>query len=915
MQVDPEAWPLLSALMDEWLDLPEERRAAWLAGLETKHAELLPTLRDLLSRPKPDFLGTLPEIADDPGDPRLAPGSFAPGMLAGPYRLERELGRGGMGVVWLATRADGSLKRQVALKFPLVYLDNQTLTNRFARERDILARLEDARIARLYDAGMTAQGQPYLALEYVEGEAVTEYCDQKGLDIRERLTLFLEVLRAVQYAHANLVVHRDLKPSNILVTDAGQVRLLDFGIAKLLEEGEAAETEITRFAGRALTPDYASPEQIAGRAITTATDVYSLGILLYELLAGSRPYRLTRGAPGDMAASVLGLEPTRPSQAAIDESKARARGGFTVKGLAAALRGDLDTIILKAIRKEPQARYSTADAFAQDIQRYLTGQPVLARPESRWYRARKFVLRNKLAVSAAVTVALALAAGTGIAEWQAHRAVEEKRRADTEAATARAIADFLQKDLLSQASSATQAGPGRPPDPDIKVRTALDRAAASLTGKFGNQPSVEAAIRQTIGDTYLELGLYAESENQMERALALRRRVLGAEHKDTLNSELELSELYQHEGKYAAAEALLNNLLEADRRLGRENAPEAIQALHTLAGIAVDSRADYARAESLDRRVLEIERRVLGETNAVTLATMNNLAAVLAREGKYPQAEELYRTLVETKRRVLGAEHPSTLTSLNGLGVLYRNEGKYSEAEPVLRSVLEARRHAMGEQHRDTLASMNGLGLLYLMEGKYTDAEPLLTHAAETAVHVLGEDNPDTQSCLNNLAELYRREGKLTRSEAAYERLLQARQRTYGKDSPFTANTLGALGEVKLQRGAFAEAGALLRGAVEYYQKHGIESWRRYYTECLLGASLIGLGKRAEGEALLASATPSLLQRKDSIPAEYLHILDQVRQWTEKAVRPPRQVRPLSPSHPANKKLSHRFPVLCREPA
>lgn len=887
MQVDPEAWPVLSALMDEWLDLPEERRAAWLASLDPKQANLLPTLRELLSQPKPAFLEALPEIGGDTGDPASAPGSFAPGMVAGPYRLERELGRGGMGVVWLATRADGSLKRDVALKFPLVYLDNRTLTNRFARERDILARLEDARIARLYDAGVTAQGQPYLALQYVEGEPVTEYCDRQGLDIRARLKLFLEVLRAVQYAHANLVVHRDLKPSNILVTKAGQVRLLDFGIAKLLEEGEAVETEITRFAGRALTPDYASPEQISGQAITTGADVYSLGILLYELLTGSRPYRVTRGtSAGDMAASVLGVDPTRPSQAAINESKAGARGGFTVKGLAAALRGDLDTIILKAIRKEPQARYSTADAFAQDIERYLSGQPVLARPESRWYRARKFVLRNRFAVSAAVTVALALAAGAGIALWQAHRAVEEKRRADTEAATARAISDFLQRDLLSQAGSATQAGPGRPPDPDIKVRTALDRAAANLTGRFGTQPAVEAAIRQTIGDTYMELGLYAESEKQMERALALRRRVLGGEHKDTLNSELELSELYEDEGKYDAAEALLKNLLDVDRRLGRETAPEAIAALHTLAGIASDSRGDYARAESLNRRALESERRVLGETDAVTLATMNNLAAVLAREGKYPQAEELYRKLIEIKHRVLGAEHPSTLTSLNGLGVLYRNEGKYGEAEPLLESVLAARRHAMGERHRDTLASMNGLGLLYLMEGKYAAAEPLLTRALETATQVLTDDNPDTQSCLNNLAELYRREGKLAKSAAAYERLLKARQRTYGQDNPFTANTLGSLGEVKLQQGHFAEANALLRSAVEHYRKHEVDNWRRDYTEWLLGASLTGLGRYAEGRALPAAAARDLLQRSDSIPPEYRRILDQVRQWAAKADRP-----------------------------
>jgi tetratricopeptide (TPR) repeat protein len=485
-------------------------------------------------------------------------------------------------------------------------------------------------------------------------------------------------------------------------------------------------------------------------------------------------------------------------------------------------------------------------------------------------------------------VALALAAGAGLALWQAHIAVKEKRRADTEAATARAIDDFLRRDLLSQASSASQAGPGRPPDPDMKVRLALDRAAARVTGKFDKQPAVEAAIRQTIGDTYMELGLYAESEVQMKRALELRRKMPGGVLKDTVKSVLALSDLYRREGKYDAAEALLNDLLATGRGAAGEETQEAIEALHTLASIANESRGDYARAEVLYRRVLEIERRVLADTDPTTLATMNNLAAVLTREAKYQQAEELYKKVVENKRRVLGAEHPSTLTSLNGLGVLYRNEGKYSEAEPVLQAVLKARRHAMGEQHRDTLASMNGLGLLYVTEGKYTDAEPLLTHAAETSTRVLGEDNPDAQSCLNNLAELYLREGKLKPSGAAFERLLKARQRTYGRDNPFTAGTQATLGEVRLRQGAYSEAIPLLRAAVEYYRQHGVGTWKRYYAECLLGASLTGPGRNAEGDALLASAGPKLRQLSQSIPLDYRPILDEVRRWSERAARPRR---------------------------
>ncbi|HLJ48548.1 MAG TPA: serine/threonine-protein kinase [Bryobacteraceae bacterium] len=847
MQVDPKAWPILNQLLDEWLDLVPEQRAAWLVGVEREHPEILPALREMLAQPKPDFLETLPKIESGAGE-----GPAAPGALAGPYRLVREIGRGGMGVVWLAERADGNFKRDVALKFPLVYFHNQTLTDRFARERDILARLADARIARLYDAGVTAQGQPYLALEYVEGEPITTYCERLGLDARARLRLFLDVLRAVQYAHANLVVHRDLKPSNILVTNAGQVRLLDFGIAKLLAEGEAEETEITRAGGRALTPDYASPEQTAGGTITTATDVYSLGVLLYELLSGARPSRSKS------------TEPVRPSQT------------VAVKKLRAALRGDLDTIVLKAMQPEPQARYSSVDAFAQDIERHLAGQPVLARPESAWYRTKKFVLRNKLVVSSAAAVALALAVGAGVAIWQAERAMEEKRRADIQAATARAVRDFLQNDLLAQAGSEAQAGTGKKSDPDLKVRTALDRAAAHISGKFAAQPAVEAAIRQTMGVTYADLGLYPQAQQQEERAFELRRRVLGPDDPDTLDSMQGLAEICRREGQYDRAEALLTAMMDIEHRLKRDGSPQALIAMHTLASIAVNGRADYKRGEALYSALLETERRVQGEADPGTLATMNNFAAMLVREGKYGQAEELYKKVVALKQRVMGTDHPSTLTTMNGLGVLYLNEGKYPEAETLLQAVFEARRRAMGPEHRDTLSTMNILGRLYMDEGKTSEAERLVTEVVETNRRVLGQDNPDTLASISNLAELYRRENNLKQAEALLQELLETRRRVSGPDSLPTAGVVLALGEVKLQERAYVQAEPLLRQAIADYRKGNSDTWPLYYAECLLGVSLKSLGRGDEAGPMMSAGYQGLLARRDSIPFDRRSILEQV---------------------------------------
>jgi serine/threonine-protein kinase len=309
MKIDPQTWPALSQLLDEWLDLPPEGRSSWLENLGPEYAEVLPALRELLATQAmvdtDTFLNALPALRNA-GESATA--GFVVGMQIGPYRLVRQLGHGGMGVVWLAERADGALKRPVALKLPMTPLHHARLSERFARERDILAQLTHPQIARLYDAGMADGGQPYLAVEYVDGEAITAYCDRQVLGVTARLKLFLDVLRAVQYAHTNLVVHRDLKPSNILVTKDGQVRLLDFGIAKLLTEGQAAETELTRVGGRALTPAYASPEQVASEPITTASDVYSLGVLLCELLTGERPYRVKRETGGGLEEAILAAD-------------------------------------------------------------------------------------------------------------------------------------------------------------------------------------------------------------------------------------------------------------------------------------------------------------------------------------------------------------------------------------------------------------------------------------------------------------------------------------------------------------------------------------------------------------------------------------------------------------------------------
>src|ERR1700691_5324347 len=402
----------LSALWDESIEMAPGERDAWLAALERSDPKAAALLRALCASQDESrergFLETSDLVASHvaslvEADPGLI------GRQFGPYRVLALLGHGGMGSVWLAERADGLFIRQVALKLIHPALKSRVMSERFAREREILASLNHSNIARLLDAGFAEDGQSYLALDYVAGTPLTTYCDERRLPVRERLELFRQILSAVQYAHAHLVIHRDLKPANILVTEEGQVQLLDFGIAKLLTEGEAKETELTQLGGRALTPDYAAPEQVAGAPITTAADVYALGVMLYELLTGERPYKLKRDSRGALEEAILNADPVPPSRAEFKEATAAGRS-TTAKKLSSTLRGDPDTIAIKALKKSPAERYATANAFGEDIERYLRGDVVLAPSDSLAYRALKFAPRHWAGIGAVGVWLLTLAA-------------------------------------------------------------------------------------------------------------------------------------------------------------------------------------------------------------------------------------------------------------------------------------------------------------------------------------------------------------------------------------------------------------------------------------------------------------------------------------------------------------------------
>jgi non-specific serine/threonine protein kinase/serine/threonine-protein kinase len=557
------------------------------------------------------------------------------GSAIGPYKLIRQLGEGGMGVVYHAQQTH-PLRRDVALKVIKPGMDSRQVIARFESERQALALMDHPHIARVFDAGATPAGRPYFAMELVDGVPITRYCDAKRMTVDERIALFIPVCQAIQHAHQKGIIHRDIKPSNLLVTEReGRpvAKVIDFGLAKALGHQLSDATMMTNVGMVVGTLEYMSPEQaeLTRQDIDTRSDVYSLGAVLYELLTGATPLppnpeetsgyvdtlqRIREEEPAHLSARVRASE-TSADVAAVRRSD--------VSRLRRLLHGELDWIVMKALEKDRPRRYETVNALARDLERYLTGDPVDAGPLSATYRLRKFAGRHRIGLAMAATIVALLVAGVVVSTWMAVRA----SRAEAEA---RAITDFLRNDVLAQAGASTQARPDTKPDPDLKVRTALNRAAAGIQGKFVSQPLVEASIRETIGNTYEDLGLYPEAQAQLERALELRACLLGDAHADTLSVMSTLGNLYTLQGKYGQAEPLL-------------------------------------------AKAFDIGRREHGEADATTLQIMNNLALTYKNEGKYAQAEPLYTKALENRRRVLGEEHADTLVSMNNLAMLYRIQG------------------------------------------------------------------------------------------------------------------------------------------------------------------------------------------------------------------------------------------------
>jgi len=712
-----DRWSRLSPILDELLELTGGSRASRLTELAASDPMLAEELSRLLAleADRPDFLA-VPVVEADEFTVQV-------GQEIGPYRLVSPLGEGGMGQVWLAVRSDGLYERRVALKLLRPGLSDVGLHARFTRERQILARLGHPHIARLLDAGISHDGQPYLALDYVRGEPITDYVRKRSLDLGARLQLFAQVCAAVSHAHANLVVHRDLKPSNILVSSAGEVCLLDFGIAKLLDQDQKPAAEITRTGSRTFTLHYAAPEQLRGEVITTMTDVYALGVVLYELLTDCKPYELTRQTDAAWEEAILGSEPGRPSQVAV--RKARESGTPADRRRARLLGGDLDNIVLKALRKEPELRYASVEALAQDLRRHLDGEPVQARAQNFGYRARKYLRRHAWGLAAGVGATGLLAVALTIVSWQASKAMKEATRAQ-------AMQDFVI--ALFENSGDTSSTRG------LDVRALLDAGVSRADTELAAQPQARAELIGLIATLRSGLGDDAEALDLLNRQQDIFQRVSGPVPTNLLLGSAALRGHSLRElGRNRECLEKLDPML-AQVQASAPDYPVQASEFFSQLGRCHAALGDDASTRALFGQALQL-RRAQPDAGALVAESENDLALLVLASGQGDAALRAFREALAHLRSGGGEQNALGVSIWSNLGKAYQLQGNGAEAEAAFRQALDISLARFGSSHPDTSAVQQELAAALLASGQLAESERLLALAQNS---VLGRWGPDS---------------------------------------------------------------------------------------------------------------------------------------------------------------------------
>lgn len=850
---DEQNWHRLDSLLDELLALDGPAREQRLEAIAHDAPALLKPLKRLLASSGHGH--TLDEVLGEALAFLSKRDARPKQQRLGPWRLLSELGRGGMAQVFLAERADGAWEQKAAVKLLWPGMAGSDVLARFEQERQILAAMDDARIARLIDGGLTEDGRPWLAMEYVEGRPVDQFCDQQQLGIEGRLTLFCEIAAAVGAAHRRLIVHRDIKPANVLITEKGQVKLLDFGIAKLLDEDAMPHAApATRRAERLLTPEYASPEQLTESPITTASDVYQLGALLFQLLTGEPPHRRRGLSTAEFEQQVLAADPSRPSvrvralEGDTADQHARARG-LARKGLIHRLRGDLDAIVMKALRNEPQRRYGSVAELVDDVNGYLSGLPVRARPETLRYQAGKFVRRHLAGVTAGAVFALLLIAYAITITGQARQLAYQRDQVRIEAVKAERVRDFL----LGLFAAADPYGDNRT---EVTAGQLVDAGVEQIRGDLDEEPEIRAEMLGTLGDVLMGLAAHDRAEDLVGEALALQRRLHSRDHPDLARAIARYGTLRNGMGDPEAAERHAREALAMRRRLyGQEHASVA-ESLGQVA-VALTFQARYGEAERVYRQALALRRRLDLPLDGAAAVLWNDLGVTLDYAERRGEAETAHREALAIRRRLFAPDHPAVAESLNNLALTLSNQGRLTDAEPLYRETVEIRRHAFGSEHPQVAVALHNLGLLLRRAGKLDEAAVIHGEAMDIRRSFFGDVHSNVAMSLHALADVARDRGVADDAEHLYREALSMFRATAPEGHPRIGWAAVGLGRNLLQQGRIQEADALLDEGVTTLQLAlGEESGLTGQARLALGLCRAAQGLTTEARSLIESGLP-----------------------------------------------------------
>jgi serine/threonine protein kinase/Tfp pilus assembly protein PilF len=801
----------------------------------------------------------------------------------GPYQVLELLGSGGMGEVYKARQGE-PVNRVVALKLIKLGMDSREVVRRFDAERQTLALMTHANVARIYDAGLSETGRPYFVMEYVEGRRpITDYCDERQLTVRQRLELFIQACDALQHAHTKTVIHRDLKPANVLVTEdetgRALVKVIDFGVAKALGQAERLDVTLTQPGQLVGTPQYMSPEQaeLGAARVDTRSDVYSLGMILYELLTGQLPFDTSTWATGtsydEIRRVIRETDAPRPSTrlsslGASAPDVARRRQTH-VRALRDDLRRELDWIPLRALRKDPAQRYRTAAELADDIRNYLSNRPLIAGPESNAYRLKKFLRRNRAGVFVSAAMAALLITGFVTtsamylrAERQRRRAEDNHLRAESESAKQAAVNRFL-LDMLGSANPRRRTAADQAKGPDVSVREIVRKAAGGVdAGSLKDQPAVEAAVRYTLGHTFKALGDYDAAAMHLTRAADLARSIYGPRSAESASATHVLAMVCYDRGQLERAESLCREAMKVRTELFGESHAEVAESANDLANI-LTAEGKYKEAEPLQRRALEMQQRLGGELRVTYARALINLAYLLQQQGKLAEAEPLIRRGLEIHRTVSGAEHPDVSGALTNLASLLYAQGRFAEAEPLYRQALAMDRKLQGNEHPDVAVDLNNLATALIGQGRLAEGESLLRESLAMRRKLFGNDHPLVGGTMHNLAYVLEAQGKLADAEPMMRESLALTRRQLGNDHPDVAVVQLNLSSLLRSAGKLPEAEQAARDAIDV-QSRALppDHWQQAHARAMLADVLVAQRRYGEAETLLLGAFKSMTENR-----------------------------------------------------